>query len=222
MRTLNALVTGASRGIGAAIVEKMRDAGITVVTPSRQQLDLLSDASIDTFLKTIASPIDILVNNAGINLIATSTEVSDQNIADTLQVNLIAPMKLIRGLVPHMMQKKYGRIVNISSIWSAVSKAGRLTYAASKAGLDGMTRTLAVELAPHNILVNSLAPGFTNTELTSINNTPEQIEGIKKVIPLGRLAEPREIAEAVYFLCSEANTYITGQVLYADGGFTSQ
>ena len=222
MGKFNALVTGASRGIGAAITMKMRNVGINVLTPSRKQLDLSSNESIDQFLRTTDLPIDILVNNAGINLIAPGSEVSDQNIEDTIQVNLVAPIRLIRGIVPHMIQKRYGRIVNISSIWSLVSKPGRITYSASKAGLNGVTRTLAVELASYNILVNSVAPGYTNTELTEINNTKDQIEEIKKLIPLGRLAEPEEIAEVVYFLCSEANTYITGQVIFADGGLLCQ
>ncbi|MCX5823831.1 MAG: SDR family NAD(P)-dependent oxidoreductase [Deltaproteobacteria bacterium] len=222
MRKFNALVTGASRGIGAAITKKMRNAGINVLTPSRKQLDLSSNESIDKYLRTTDLPIDILVNNAGINLIATGSEVSDQNIVDTIQVNLIAPIRLVRGIVPRMIQKRYGRIVNISTIWTLVSKPGRLTYSASKAGLNSITRTLAVELASCNILVNAVAPGYTNTELTKINNTKDQIEEIKKLIPLGRLAEPEEIAEIVYFLCSEANTYITGQVIFADGGFVCQ
>ena len=222
MKTLTALVTGASRGIGAAITKKMRNTGINVLTPSRKQLDLSSNKSIDQFLRTTDVPIDILVNNAGINLIATGLEVLDQNIEDTIQVNLVAPIRLIRGIVPRMIQNRYGRIVNISTIWTLVSKPGRLTYSASKAGLNSITRTLAVELASHNILVNAVAPGYTNTELTKINNTKDQIEEIKKLIPLGRLAEPEEIAEVVYFLCSEANTYITGQVIFADGGFICQ
>lgn len=222
MKKLTALVTGASRGIGAAITKRMRDESIRVLTPSRQQLDLSSNESIDHFLRSLDVPVDILVNNAGINLIATGIEVSDQNIESTLQVNLVAPLKLIRGIVPQMVQNGFGRIVNISSIWSVVSKPGRVTYSASKAGLNGLTRTLALELAPYNILVNAVAPGYTNTELTKMNNTDAQIEGIKKQIPLGRLAEPEEIAEIVYFLCSEANTYITGQVISADGGFSCQ
>lgn len=222
MKKINALVTGASRGIGAAITSKMRKAGINVLTPSREQLDLSANASIDYFLRTITEPIDILINNAGINLIAAGAEVSDQNIEQTIQVNLVAPIRLIRGIIPHMIQKGYGRIVNISSIWSLMSKPGRLTYSASKAGLNGITRTLAIELAASNILVNAVAPGYTNTELTMINNTQAQVEEIKKLIPLGRLAEPEEIAEVVYFLCSSANTYITGQVIFADGGFSCQ
>jgi 3-oxoacyl-[acyl-carrier protein] reductase len=217
-----ALITGASRGIGLAITARMRSAGINVLTPTRQQLDLSSNESIDQFLRTTEEPIDILVNNAGINLIANSSEVSDKNIEDTIQINLIGPIRLIRGIIPSMIQNNYGRIVNISSIWSMVSKRGRLTYSASKAGLNSITKTLAVELASCNILVNAVAPGYINTELTKMNNTADQIEEIKKLIPLGRLAEPEEIAEVVYFLCSAANTYITGQVITADGGFSCQ
>lgn len=222
MGQYNALVTGSSRGIGAAITRKMRSAGIDVFTPSREQLDLSSNESIDHYLSLIDRPIDILVNNAGINLIASGTDVTDQNIQDTIQINLVAPIRLIKGIVTHMIQNGYGRIVNISSLWSVVSKPGRLSYSASKAGLNGVTRTLALELASHNILVNSVAPGYTNTALTKINNTKDQIDEIKKLIPLGRLAEPEEIAEVVYFLCSEANTYITGQIIIVDGGFSSQ
>jgi 3-oxoacyl-[acyl-carrier protein] reductase len=217
-----ALITGASRGIGAAITERMRSAGINVLTPTRQQLDLSSNESIDQFLRATEVPIDILVNNAGINLIATVSEVSDKNIEDTIQINLVGPIRLIRGITPRMIQNSYGRIVNISSIWSLISKTGRLTYSASKAGLNSITKTLAVELAACNILVNAVAPGYINTELTKMNNTVDRIEEIKKLIPLGRIAEPEEIAEVVYFLCSAANTYITGQVITADGGFSCQ
>ncbi len=222
MKKLNALVTGASRGIGAAIAKKMSAADINVLTPTRQQLDLSSNESIDAFLNGLEVPIDILVNNAGINIIEQVQEVSDRNIENTLQVNLVAPLRLSKGIIPDMVQRGFGRIVNISSQWSVVAKPGRATYSISKNGLNGLTRTLALELAPHNILVNAVAPGYTNTELTKINNTVEQIEDIKKLIPLGRLAEPEEIAEVVYFLCSEANSYITGQVILADGGFSCQ
>ncbi|MEI7637252.1 MAG: SDR family oxidoreductase [Syntrophus sp. (in: bacteria)] len=222
MKKSTALVTGASRGIGAAIVQKMRNEDIYVLTPNRQQLDLSSNESIDAFLSSLDVPVDILINNAGINTIARTIEVTDQNIENTLQLNLVAPLRLIRGIIPQMIQRRFGRIVNVSSIWSVVSKPGRVTYAASKAGLNSLTQTLALELAPYNILVNAVAPGYTNTELTKMNNTVDQIEEIKKLIPLGHLAEPEDIAEVVYFLCSQANRYITGQVVLADGGFSCQ
>jgi 3-oxoacyl-[acyl-carrier protein] reductase len=215
-----ALVTGASRGIGAAIVERLYQDGVEVVTPSRQEMNLLSNESIQAYVQSLKTPIDILINNAGINLIASIREVSDQNIQDTVQINLVAPLYLTKVLVPSMIERRYGRIVNISSIWAAVTKAGRVTYSAAKAGLVGMTRTLAVELAPYNILVNAVAPGYVDTELTRQNNSQSQIEAIQQMIPIGRLARPQEIAETIAFLVSERNSYTTGQLIMVDGGYT--
>jgi 3-oxoacyl-[acyl-carrier protein] reductase len=222
MSQYTALITGASRGIGAGIAEKFSQEGLNVITPSRKELDLKSSKSIESYLKTLEQPIDILVNNAGINILSDVTEVSTNDIQDTLQVNLTAPLQLIKGVVPQMMARRSGKIVNISSIWSLVSKARRLTYAASKSGLNGLTRTLALELAPYNILINAVAPGFVDTELTRQNNTENEINKIKETIPLQRLAGISEIAEVVYFLCSPNNTYMTGQIITVDGGFTCQ
>ena len=222
MMSHTALVTGASRGIGAAIAGRLLREGVKVLTPPQSEMELLSDASIDAYLAALDEPIDILVNNAGINRLASGIEVTDDNIRETLQVNLLAPMRLIRGLAPQMRARRYGRIVNISSLWSVVSKPRRLPYATSKAGLNGMTRTLAVELAPHNVLVNAVAPGYVHTELTRQNNTEQELEAIRQTIPMQRLAEPEEIARVVSFLCSEENSYITGQTILVDGGFTCQ
>lgn len=215
-----ALVTGASRGIGAAIAACLSRAGARTLTPRRSELDLLDNASIDAYLASLHDPVDIIVNDAGINRLAAGTEMLDADIQETLQINLVAPMRLIRGLAPGMIARQYGRIVNISSIWSVVSKPRRVAYAVSKSGLNGLTRTLAVEMAPFNVLVNAVAPGYVNTELTKQNNTRRELDAIRQSIPMQRLAEPVEIAEIVAFLCSEKNTYITGQVIVADGGFT--
>ena len=220
MKGRRALVTGASRGIGKAIAARLQRGGAKVLTPPRQELELLSNASIDSYLAALPEPVDILVNDAGINRLGSAVEASDGDIQDTLQINLVAPLRLVRGLAPGMMERRYGRIVNISSIWSVVSKPRRITYAASKSGLNGLTRTLAVELAPHNILVNAVAPGFVLTEMTRQNNTEADLEAICRTIPAERLARPEEIAEVVAFLCSEANSYLTGQTLLVDGGFT--
>jgi 3-oxoacyl-[acyl-carrier protein] reductase len=164
----------------------------------------------------------VLVNNAGINPIEALGEISAENWAQTIQVNLTAPFLLIQGLAPGMTARGWGRVVNISSIWAAVSKAKRASYSAAKTGLIGLTRTSAIELAPHGVLVNAVCPGFVETELTRANNPPEALEVIRKTIPLGRLAQPEEIARFVAFLCSEQNTYLTGQSIVIDGGFVSQ
>ena len=219
MSQKTALVTGASRGLGKAFAEQLVKNDMRVLTPGRQQLDLLSNISIDQYLASLTEPVDVLVNNAGINRIGQTT-FSDTDLEDTLQVNLIAPIRLARGLIPGMIRRQYGRIVNISSIWSVVSKPGRITYAVSKTGLNGYTRSLAVELAPYNILVNAVCPGYVNTELTRQNNTEPDLQLICKTIPMGRLAEPAEIARLVSFLCSEENSYLTGQCLVIDGGYS--
>ncbi len=219
MNKQTALITGASRGIGKAIAIRLQQEGIKVLKPTRKEMDLLSNESIDRYLGSIKEPIDILVNNAGINLLDFSYDVSDDNIMETLQINLLAPLRLIRNITPQMIARRTGRIINISSIWSMVTKPRRITYSISKSGLNGMTRTLALELAPYNVLVNGVAPGYVNTELTKKNNTKEELEIIKKSIPMERLGEPDEIAELVSFLASEKNSYITGQIIIIDGGF---
>ncbi len=217
-----ALVTGASRGIGRAIADQFKKDGLRLLLPSRQELDLLSDRSIDLFLRTLGEPVDVLVNDAGINRIGDYIAYPDSDLRDTMQTNLVSPIRLTRGLIPGMIQRKYGRIVNISSIWSIISKPGRLPYSVTKSGLNAFTRSLAIEVAPYNILVNAVAPGYVNTELTRQNNTEQDLQSIRKTIPMQRLAEPEEIARLVAFLCSEQNTYLTGQCLLIDGGYTCQ
>ncbi|MDD3014807.1 MAG: SDR family NAD(P)-dependent oxidoreductase, partial [Candidatus Gastranaerophilales bacterium] len=164
--------------------------------------------------------VDILVNNAGINPLSAIEKIEETVFNEILHVNLVSPVLIMKYLIPKMKEQKFGRIVNISSIWSKLSKPERLMYSATKSGIDGVTRSAAVELAKYNILVNSVAPGFVNTELTKQNNSAEDISKLSELIPIGRLAEPNEIAELVYFLCSDKNTYLTGQTIFADGGFT--
>jgi NAD(P)-dependent dehydrogenase (short-subunit alcohol dehydrogenase family) len=214
-----ALITGASRGIGAAIATRLQDEGLRVISPSSKVLDLSSTISIDTYLSQVTDPIDILINNAGINRLGSIDEISGKDFEEVIQVNLLGHFRLTQGLIKGMKARRYGRIVNISSIWSYVSRERRVTYSAAKAGLNGLTRALALELAPYDILVNAVAPGYVNTDLTKKNNTPEALERIAEEIPLGRLGEPSEIAECVAFLCSPKNSYMTGQVIVLDGGY---
>ena len=163
-----------------------------------------------------------LINNAGINDIVCMEDADDETIERMLEVDLVSPMRLVRGFIPRLRESPYGRIVNIGSIWASVSKPGRGLYSAAKNGLHGLTNALAVELASSGVLVNTVCPGFTATELTRKNNSPEQIAQIEGDIPLGRLAEPEEIARAVVFFGSKENTYITGQKILVDGGFTAK
>lgn len=214
-----ALITGASKGIGKAIASCFKAEGATVLTPSRSEMDMSDTSSIERYMGTVKGPIDILVNNAGINKLAGLDEIGEEELIETLQINLVAPVLLTKLVAERMKANRYGRIVNISSIWSVVAKERRLAYAASKSAMSGVTRTLALELGQYGVLVNSIAPGYVNTELTSQNNSPEQIKNISSNIPLARLAEPAEIAEMAAFLCSRKNSYMTGQVLVVDGGY---
>lgn len=216
------LVTGGSRGIGKAIVQKFEEHGYLVTAPTRQELNLLDADSIINFIEAHGDGYDIIINNAGINDVNEIADITDDEIQRMMETNLIAPIKLLRGFTGAMKKNHYGRIVNIASIWAVVSKSGRCVYSATKNGIHGVTNTLAVELAKDNILVNTVCPGFTMTELTIKNNTVEEIEQISSDIPMKRMAKPEEIAEVVYFLCSEQNTYLTGQKIVVDGGFTER
>lgn len=218
-----ALVTGASRGIGRAVAVQLQADGYDVYAPAHAELDLASTESIDSFCKRHQDvTFDILVNNAGLNDIHYVEDVTEDELLGMMRVNLLAPLRLLRGVIPNMKKQQYGRIVNIGSIWGLVGKPGRSVYAATKHGIHGITQTLAVELAPYNILINTVCPGFTLTDLTRKNNTPEQIKDISANIPIGRMAQPEEQAALVCFLVGGSNTYITGQQIAVDGGYTSQ
>jgi 3-oxoacyl-[acyl-carrier protein] reductase len=214
------LITGASRGIGKACVQKFIECGYKVLAPGRDQMDLNSDESIASYISGIEVPVDVLINNAGVNPLSDIGNIDFDAAHSLMKVNFWAPVVLTNLLAPKMKEQGYGRIVNISSIWSGVTKQGRSMYASSKAAINAFTRTSAVEYAAYNVLVNAVAPGYVNTELTKINNTQEQIDVIKQALPIKRLAEPAEIAEVIYFLASESNTFLTGQTIFADGGFS--
>jgi 3-oxoacyl-[acyl-carrier protein] reductase len=219
----NVLITGASRGIGKSIAEKFEKNGYVVIAPTRDELDLTSKTSIlDYVEKNKAVCLDTIVNNAGINPIDAVEDIKENDIQDVFQINMIAPLLIIQGFIGSMKQNKKGRIVNIGSMFSCVAREKRTLYCMSKNGIHGLTNTLALELGEHNILVNTICPGYTDTELARKNIPPEERVKIEKKIPLKRFANPEEIAEMVYFLGSDVNTYVTGQKIIIDGGFTAQ
>ena len=232
-----ALVTGGTRGIGRSIVKLLAELGCAVIYTGTKiednkssdkrtfmQLDLSKKESIETFFYTLASipKIDILVNNAGINIIDAIDEIKHENWEKILKVNLTGAMHLTREVSGKMRRSGGGRILNVSSIFGIVSREKRSAYSASKAGLIGLTRASALDLAPYNILVNALCHGFTMTDLTASTLTEKEIAQLSSEIPLGRFAREEEIARTAVFMCSDLNTYMTGQVVVADGGFIIQ
>ncbi len=223
MEKRKVLITGGSRGIGKATAECFRQNGYEVFTPTRDELDLSDRDSVFHYIDSIKHiRFDSLVNCAGINTLANIDELNDQKLDTMVNINLITPMLLIQGVAENMKEQRYGRIVNIGSIWGLVGKPGRVGYSATKHGIHGVTQTLAVELAQYNILINTICPGYTLTDLTFKNNTKEQLDEIAGNIPMGRLAKPEEQAKAIFFLGSENNTYITGQQIAVDGGYSAK
>lgn len=217
-----ALVTGGARGIGAAIVTELRSRGWAVRAPRREELNLASAESVEAYLAKESPIVDALINNAGENPIAPLATLSQDKWLLAQQVNLSSPLRLIQHCAGSMRARGGGRIVNISSCYSLVTRAGRAAYSASKAGLNSLTRSAALEFAVDNILVNAVCPGFVETELTARNNSAEQIQQLLRGVPLGRLGRPDEIAKFIAFLVSDDNTYLTGQTIPIDGGFLIQ
>jgi 3-oxoacyl-[acyl-carrier protein] reductase len=240
-----ALITGATRGIGKTIADCFYEAGANLIlTGTKQsetdhlnkinrdnginnikyiQADFSNTESTNNFLESISryAQIDICVNNAGVNKINNfvDTTFDDFNWINTINLNV--PYQILKVVGPKMLENNYGRVVNIASIWSVVTRPGRSIYTTSKNALVGLTKTLAVEWASKNVLVNAVSPGFTLTELTKTTNTPEQLMEIEQIIPAKRLAEPIEMARTIAFLCSDLNTYLTGQNITIDGGYTN-
>lgn len=237
-----ALITGGSRGIGKAIAIKFATEGYNLVinyVSDRTDLeglkkeftekgaevlfvkaDVTNFESCESMAKQAIEKfgkIDVLVNNAGITKDNLLMRMKEEEFDSVININLKGTFNVTKVVTPYMMKKRNGKIVNISSVVGVSGNAGQCNYAASKAGIIGFTKSVAKELASRNILANAIAPGFIATDMTAVLSENVK-ENINAQIPLKRMGTADEIAGAVYFLASEQNTYITGQVLNVDGG----
>jgi 3-oxoacyl-[acyl-carrier protein] reductase len=233
-----ALITGASGGIGAEIARVLHDAG-AVVGLSGTRLEPLQalagelgarahvllcnlgdPASVEALVKQAVEAmgsVDILVNNAGITKDGLAMRMSDEDWQSVIDVNLTATFRLCRAAIRGMMKARWGRIVNISSVVGTTGNAGQVNYAASKAGMVGLSKSLAAEVASRGITVNAVAPGFIATAMTDKLNDAQRT-AILGVVPAGRMGEPAEIAAAVLYLASTEAAYVTGATLHVNGG----
>ena len=233
-----ALVTGGTKGIGKQIAADLLRLGADVYVTGTSSappkdspggterylgVDFTNRADTERFLGVVEKMerVDICINNAGINRINPIDETLVGDWDDISAVNLDAPFLVTRCVSKIMKKNHYGRIINISSIFGVISKAKRSLYSMSKFGLRGLTVSSSIDLAPYNILVNSVSPGFVMTDLTQRILGPVEMERMAKEVPIGRFAQPEEISRAVLFLASDLNSYISGQNLIIDGGFVN-
>lgn len=238
------LVTGATKGIGKQIADDLYKAGahllLTGTKPEEINrlnnhaktnderrryfcVDFSNEQSVAAFLQVLeAMPrIDSLVNNAGINQLNPIDKIDESDWAGMLAVNLSTPLRLIKLISAKMIQQQYGRIINIGSIFSKISKEQRAAYSATKFGLHGLTVGVSNDLARHKILVNTVSPGFIITELTLKNLSDKERSGLEEIVPAKRLGNVSDISSVVLFLLSDLNQYLTGQNIVVDGGFTN-
>ncbi len=236
-----AIVTGASRGIGQAIAERLGALGAAVAATATSEagaeragealrdagaqargyaLDVTEPEAIDPFIKQVQEDLGVpgvLVNNAGITRDGLLMRMKDEDWDAVIDTNLSSVFRLSRAIARPMMKAKGGRIINIASVVAAMGNAGQANYAAAKAGILGLTKSIARELGPRGITVNAVAPGFIDSDMTRAL-PEEQREALLGQIPLGRLGQPEEVAEAVAFLAGPGGAYITGTTLHVNGG----
>lgn len=240
------LVTGATRGMGKQFADDFAKLGANLILTGTDKdkmealnreakhdkkqasrkyyaVDFANAESSKAFIEAIEAyqKIDVCINNAGINRINFIDETLLEDWKDILNVNLEAPFMITRAVSKLMKKNHYGRIINIASIFGVISKAKRSIYTTTKFGLRGLTVSSAIELAPYNVLVNSVSPGFVLTELTKKILSEAEMEELARQVPMGRFAEPDEISRVVLFLASSFNTYLTGQNIVVDGGFVN-
>ena len=235
------LVTGASRGIGAAIAIELAKCGASVIGTATSEkgaeiikksfeinkvkgqamvLDVNSNASIETLMDKINEEfgaVDILINNAGITRDTLLMRMKEEDWDAVISTNLKSVYKLSQAVLRGMMKNRSGRIINISSVVGHMGNAGQTNYAAAKAGINGFTKSLAQEVGSRGITVNSIAPGFIDTDMTRALDDVQR-ESLLKHIPLAKLGQPQDIAQAVCFLASDAANYITGETIHVNGG----
>ena len=234
----NALVTGASRGIGAAIAEELGKKGFRVfVNYNKSEKEALSLAKkiggiavkcdvsktdeVETMIKTVNEygGVDVLVNNAGISKIKMLQDTTEEDYNEIFDVNMKSVYLVTKSVIPHMIDKKYGKILNISSMWGICGASCEVCYSASKAAVIGFTKSLAKELGPSNINVNCIAPGVIDTDMNKSLDEETRAE-LAAQTPLMKLGTVEDIAKAAAFLVSDDASFITGQILSVDGGMT--
>lgn len=216
----NLFLLGGHGDIGSAIADRFRRDGCNVIAPTSKELNLEDRDSLESYLRSNPLDVDVLINCAGVNIPKPLEDLGYEDIDRTNSINVISFYRIIQHFAPQLKKKRDGYILAISSIYGVYSRKGRLPYAMSKHALNGLVKTLALELGPYNIKVNSLSPGFIDTKLTRKNNSPETIRTIEDKIPLGRMGSTEDIANIAYFLCSVENNFINGQNIIADGGYS--
>jgi 3-oxoacyl-[acyl-carrier protein] reductase len=219
MSAYSVMVLGGSGDIGTAIVRHFSREGHKTLALGRKDFDLRDPASIDAWFNT-APTVDILVHSAGVNHPQPFLDLSMTQIEEGIDANLNGFLRTLKYVLPGMVERNFGRIVVLSSLYGFISRRGRITYAMAKHALNGAVKTIAIEHGANNVLINAVAPGFVETKMTRANNDEATISRLTAGIPVGRLATPDDIAEVVGFLCSDSNRYLTGQEIVVDGGFS--